>query len=191
MDVDVYRQVMLDAEYEFQLSAEPKTIVDAGAHIGLASLWFANRYPDATIIAIELEPANYEMLRRNTAHCPNVHAVHAALWAKDEPVHLTDPGRGSWGFVASTNGSGQPVPAVTIAGLMETFGLERIDLLKLDIEGAERDVLTESGAWLPHVEAVVAELHDSINPGCSRAFYLATADFGDVQYVGENVFVSR
>src|SRR6476646_2763490 len=63
-DLDVYIQVMCMNEYAFEYPHEPRTIIDAGAHIGLASRWFASQFPDATIIALELEPTNVQILRK-------------------------------------------------------------------------------------------------------------------------------
>ena len=55
-DVDVYGQVLLDYEYSFDLPFSPETIIDVGANIGMASIYFLHRYPKARIIAIEPEP---------------------------------------------------------------------------------------------------------------------------------------
>ena len=66
---------------------------------------------------------------------------------------------------------------VSIDTLRREHGIDRIDLLKLDIEGAELDVLSASDSWMHAVGAVVVELHDRFRPGCTRAFVDATRDF--------------
>jgi hypothetical protein len=63
-DQSVYQQIFESKDYDFELN-DPKFIIDAGAHIGLSSIFFANKYPSSTIIAIEPEPSNFTMLCKN------------------------------------------------------------------------------------------------------------------------------
>lgn len=95
-DVLTFKQILLDGEDDFPLEHSPKVIVDA--HVGLTSIWFATRYPKATIIAIELEGANYKLMVRNLAAFPNVTPVEAALWSHSGVLAIDDPGAGTWGF---------------------------------------------------------------------------------------------
>jgi FkbM family methyltransferase len=182
--------VMLEHEYDLPYPRTPTTIVDAGAHIGVASLWFATHFPDATIVAVELERENFAVLVDNVAAYPNVHPIHAALWPELGAVSVVGRGE-TWTYHAATGASGPTVPAVTVSELMKRFGLDHIDLLKLDIEGAERDVLAAGDSWIGHVDAIVAELHDRYLPGCTRAFYAATKEFPVESRRGENVLVAR
>jgi hypothetical protein len=62
-----------------------------------------------------------------------------------------------------------------------------VDLLKIDIEGAEREVMEESGAWINTVAVLMIELHDDIKPGCSKAFYEATEGFSKDVIKGETI----
>lgn len=198
-DVNTYHQVFVWKEYDFIAEENPKTIVDAGANIGLASIFLANRYPDARIIAIEPEKSNYEMLAMNTAPYPNITTVHAALWDKDEEIELVDPGYGKWGFMTRGGGSSgevtgdlcHKVKAMTVDSIMESFGLEKIDILKIDIEGAEREVFQCSSSWLPKVDSMIVELHDRMKPGCNRSFYHGSNGFESEWTMGENVYLSR
>jgi FkbM family methyltransferase len=159
----------------------------------LASIWFARHYPDAQIVAVELQPDNYAMLVRNTEEYPNITTLHAAVWNESgRRMTVDDPGIGNWGFRASSSsGPGPTVEAVTVPEIMDRFGMERVDLLKLDIEGAERVVLDAADAWIDKVDAVVAELHDRMTPGCSRTFFRVLAGFTEERWQGENVLVER
>jgi FkbM family methyltransferase len=193
-DVDVYRQVMVDREYECNLSVAPEVIIDAGAHIGLASIWFATRYPNALIVAVEPETDNFELLVANTVAYPNVQAVRAALWVTDGDVDLLDPGWGTWGFRIGDRATGdnkKVVCGVSLPRLMDRFRLDHIDLLKLDIEGSEVEVFSQCSSWIDQVEGIVVELHDRIRPGCSRAFFGAVRDFTHERWNGEHVLVTR
>ncbi|MBK6790779.1 MAG: FkbM family methyltransferase [Betaproteobacteria bacterium] len=76
----------------------PRGIVDAGAHIGLATVYLATRFPQATIVALEPEPSNYRLLCKNVASLKNVVTVNAGLWSRAARVKLVDPGHSTWGF---------------------------------------------------------------------------------------------
>ncbi len=187
-DLDTYFQVMLNRDYDFHYPRVPKVIVDAGAHIGLSSLWFAQRFPDATIVALELERSNFELLRNNTARHSNIHPLHAAIWPTSGSVAVADATAATWAFNAEP---GVGVTALSVPDVMARFDIDRIDLLKLDVEGAERDVLRDSGVWIDRVDMLVAELHDRFVPGCTRALMAATASFSYEEWRGENILVAR
>lgn len=192
-DVATYGKIFGDHEYAIELPFTPDVIVDAGANIGLASIYYLNRYPEATVFAIEPESANFAILQQNLNGYPRAVALHAALWSQDGEIELIDPGIGAWGF-RTRDVSGavvNRVPSITIKTLIERFHLDRIGLLKLDIEGAEKQVLETSGAWIERVDSVVAELHESFTPGCNRAFYVATQFFTGQARKGENLMVWR
>ena len=83
-DTAVFNQVFYRNEYNIELKEEPEIIIDCGANIGLASVYFANKYPGALIIAIEPEPSNYEMLIKNTANYSNIHCHNNGVWMPRE-----------------------------------------------------------------------------------------------------------
>jgi FkbM family methyltransferase len=198
-DVPTYKKVFLDKEYDFLVESDPEVIVDAGANIGLVSIYLASKYPGARIISIEPEKSNFQLLTKNVAPYPNVHAVQAALWSKNEEIDLTDPGLGKWGFrtgIATTETATREmfchrVPGMTVAKVMRDFGLEKIDILKVDIEGAEKEVFRDTRAWIEKVDSIIAELHDYRVPGCNRSFYCGTGGFSTEWRQGENVYLSR
>lgn len=82
---------------------------------------------------------------------------------------------------------------MTVEDIMERFNLDRIDLLKVDIEGAEKEVFSDSDAvkWIDAVDAIEVELHDRFRPGCSRAFFSRVGDFKIEHSRGMNTFVAR
>jgi FkbM family methyltransferase len=165
-------------------------IVDAGANVGMASVYFARKFPGARIIAVEPERSNFDMLCRNVNHFSNVEPFLGALWSESRDIEIVDAGLGNQGFQVRA-GVGGDVPALSVGDLMKRFDLGHIDILKIDIEGAEREVMGSSAAWIGNVGAVIAELHDAMSPGASRSFYTATRGF-DWEWVrGENVFAVR
>ena len=72
-DVTTFKHIFAHGDYDISIKPEPKLIIDAGANIGLASIYFANRYPSAKIIAVELAPSNFQVLLKNTSHYNQIH----------------------------------------------------------------------------------------------------------------------
>jgi FkbM family methyltransferase len=201
-DVAVFNTTYRSKQYDYDFAKPPKVIVDAGAYTGLSAAYFASRYPEAKVIAIEPDSANFDLLLRNTSALANVHAVRAALWPINGSVELADPGQGEWAFrVAEMNDSSTKlnseeaarnrVPAITIPEIMGRYCLSYIDLLKLDIEGSEKEVLAGPAPWKERVGAICIELHDRFKPGCSREFYRAVDGFPTEFRRGETVMVMR
>jgi FkbM family methyltransferase len=181
-DVEVFKQVLLDSEYDFSLPSAPKVIVDAGANIGLSAVYFANKYPSAVIYALEPEESNFKLLEMNVAAYPQIKPLHAALWSEDKQIMLVDPLGGHCGFMTQeeTPQKGHQhgfVPAITLDTLMKQKGLKCIDLLKVDIEGAEKEVFESCSTWIGKIGVVMVELHDRYKAGCSEAFFEATKGF--------------
>jgi FkbM family methyltransferase len=197
-DLGTFEKVIAYGEYDLPELEGIRTIVDAGANIGMASIFFAKRFPGARIIALEPEPSNFELLVRNLAEYPNVVCLRKALWTKRGRVTIFDPGIGTDAFRASgVDGAGAvddslgTVECVSILDLLAEYSLSKIDLLKVDIEGAEKEVFESADAWIDRVDAIVIELHDRFKRGCSRAVYNATTMFQREIHKGENVFLLR
>jgi FkbM family methyltransferase len=196
-DVFSFHQVLVIGEYDWEFSKPPRVIVDAGANIGLASLFYANKYPEATIVAIEPEASNFEILKKNIAPYSNVIPVHSALWGRNDRITLTNPGLGCWGFQTFDEAerdiakSSEKVPAITVEKLMADHRINYIDILKVDIEGSEKEVFESPSLWIENVGVIVIELHDKLRTGCGRSVYLATQGFEFEWRRGETVFLAR
>jgi hypothetical protein len=91
-DIFTFDQVFVYQGYDFDASPSPEIIIDAGANIGLASIYFANKYPEAKIIAVEPEESNFRLLRKNAAPYKNIIPLQAALWNKNEEICVVDSG---------------------------------------------------------------------------------------------------
>lgn len=191
-DTWVAIQICLQSEYRFNLDRPPRNLIDVGANVGISTGYFATMFPDTKIVALEPEEGNFRQLQKNTAPYPNVTAVNAALWDSDGTVNIADPGLHEWGFQTKrkdTQNSDGAVRSVTVSSLMAEHGLEDIDILKIDIEGAEVEVFAASAPWIDHVGLLVVELHDGERMGSSRTFYNATNNFDDEWRIGENVYL--
>ncbi len=198
-DVPTYKKIFVDQEYDFLMAPPPKAIIDAGANIGLASIYFANKYPDAKVVAIEPEQSNFELLQKNVAPYSNIVPLQAALWNANEEINLIDPGLGKWGFMTATKDAPEnlkgdtrhTVRAMTVDRVMSEFKLDKIDVLKVDIEGAEREVFRDTSAWIGKVDSIIIELHEHMKAGCNRSFYEGSKGFDHEWMHGENMFLSR
>jgi len=189
-DIHVYEDTFLWKHYDLPYAAKPTTIVDAGAHIGLASIDFAQRFPDATIIALEPHPDNFALLEANTKAYSNIHTLNAALWPTEGSLEISNPGASTWSFQCDPNQNGD-IKAVTANSILTDFKIGTLDLLKIDIEGAEKELFATDTQWLKKVTSIIVELHDDLVPGCSRNFYQATTDFPHEARNQENLLVSQ
>jgi FkbM family methyltransferase len=152
------------------LCPRPAVIADAGAHIGCFSLMAHSLWPDARIVAFEPEAANVELLRRNFElnHVPG-EVVPKAVWKEPGRLQFAAT-RSNGGFLLAGNKRSEvDAPAapqmqeVEATSLSAFFGSElgQVDLLKLDIEGAELQVLESELSRLGPETTVLCELHFS------------------------------
>ncbi|MES2125593.1 MAG: FkbM family methyltransferase [Gemmatimonadota bacterium] len=191
-DAEVFHQLIVKRELDFSLQPPPARIIDGGANFGLASVLFAQRWPGARIVGIELERSNFELAVRNCAGSDQIEIRHAALWGQSGIVSVANPEADAHSFRASFGEASGGVRAYRVGELLDELGWDRVDLVKLDIEGAERQVLADGAAWLPRVRHLLVELHDRFEPGCTEALSAALAGGGwDVRVQGEYQLASR
>jgi FkbM family methyltransferase len=162
-DLFVFFEVLKDECYfvpEALCPAEGvRTVVDCGANVGLASLYFAGRYPEARVFAIEPHPDNFDLLRRNVASQPRIVPVRACVCAEEGRSVFIGTDRPAWGNRINYDGSGARTRGLSLNSLCREHGLTTIDLLKIDIEGAERELFSSPG-FLDRTRFVIIELHD-------------------------------
>jgi FkbM family methyltransferase len=155
-----------------------RTSVDAGANIGLTSLYFAQAFPECRILAVEPDPGNFEILVHNVRRLKGrVECVRAAFWPVDEPLQMDpEPFRSGreWARTVrrleEATGGGGPgrVPVVTPSGADARLGGGGFDLLKMDIEGAEAEFFADVERCrnlLARTGAIAIEVHpERIDP---------------------------
>lgn len=179
-DQRVFESIFIRNEYDALLPSKPDVIVDAGANVGYSVLWYLARFPNARIFALEPDPNNLDVLHRNCDRYPNVTILPYALWGEIELLDLqfkSPEGKrlNSWGtrtvksVEGAEPGAGQ-VQAVTLDWLMAAYQLPAIDILKVDVEGAEKEIFeSPARGWLSSVGVIATEFHDRFKPGCSQA----------------------
>lgn len=191
-DIDVFYQIFYYKGYNYEFGFEPKVIFDCGANIGLATVYYKNRYPNAKIIAVEPESSNFEMLQRNTEKYTDVHCVQSGIWNKTTNLKI-HTGGAHWAFVTEEVDyeDATTVKAISIDELMKKFNVDYIDVLKIDIESSEKELFEANWEkWLPKVKVLLVELHDNMKQGCTRSMFKAITNFEfTMHFKGENVIV--
>lgn len=192
-DGKIFEQVFVHEQYKVRTNRPPKLIVDGGANVGYASVYFANKYPEAQIIAVEPEGSNFEMLRQNTSSYPNIKILQSGLWNRKTVLRIENPDDTNDAFRVQEAESGEgSIDTITIEDILNSTSAVFIDILKLDIEGAEKEVFENSDSWLNRVGVLIVELHDRFKPGCSKAFYTAVSNLNFKEYnEGQNVIMIK
>jgi FkbM family methyltransferase len=163
-----FQQVFVEEEYCWPGSV-PRTIVDAGANCGFASLWLSSRFPGAELCSVEPHPALAQVLRRTLArNSIRSKVIEAALTPEDGKATLF---QGSLSTAHSLlagmplGGTGTvEVATMSVPSLLSKLGWQEVDLLKLDIEGGEAALLAGSPEWLRRVGGIIGELHGAYSP---------------------------
>jgi FkbM family methyltransferase len=207
-DIATFRKIIMEDEYGLPFAVHPDWIIDAGANIGLSAIYFANKYPEAKVIALEPEPGNFEMLKMNVNSYPNIYPLKAALWPTSTQLHIISYGKLDNFQVASNEdletdeflkqkmiqlkGKIQfSCEAFTVEDLLMRFNINRIGIFKIDIEGSEKELFEQASKWIDRADLLVVELHERWKPGSTRSFYMNTPGFDREWIKGESVFVAR
>jgi FkbM family methyltransferase len=194
-DYATFEEVILNETYNIPLSFEPKYIIDGGGNIGLTACFFASKYPCSTIISVEPDTENYNLLQQNCKPYANIHALQCGIWKRNAHLKIENNNAGNNAFtVTETNDdSAGAIKALSVLSVMEQFNLPQIDVLKLDIEGSEKEVFEENfEKWLPLTKVLIIELHDEMKKGCSRAVFNAVNKYDfSFDTKGENIIFTN
>lgn len=172
-DISVFWRIYCELEYErVLLSHEPKIIVDLGANIGLSSTYFLTKFPSAFVVAVEPDSDNYHILEHNLAsYSVRSLLVHAAIWSRDARLKIVRRGpKEEWATTVRECAKGEPadIIAYSMESLFELSHIDKVDILKIDIEGSELAIFSEDcSGWLDKVSCIIIELH---NEKCVEAF---------------------
>ncbi|MFC4311862.1 FkbM family methyltransferase [Steroidobacter flavus] len=189
-DQSVFDEVFVRREYDIDVPTAT-VILDAGAHIGLATVFFAERFRGATVISIEPEATNFDVLCKNVSAYPRVRPMRAGLWSRSTWLRIENPDAATWSFRVLESDQPTDIRAVSIPDVMQLHGLDHIDILKMDIEGAELEVLTHNADWLSKVGNLMIELHDRYRPGCTAALEAAMSDYDYQRTAQGNTVILR
>ncbi|OIO05548.1 MAG: hypothetical protein AUJ49_01215 [Desulfovibrionaceae bacterium CG1_02_65_16] len=152
-----YKSIFGADSYRFHPVDAAPVIYDCGANVGASCLYFQRRHPGARIVAYEADPVIFAYLARNMANngCACITLRQEAVWVRNEPIRFACEG-------ADGGCIDGPWDSVTVPGvrLRDRLAAEpRVDFLKLDIEGAETEVLLDCAETLDRVANIFVEYH--------------------------------
>lgn len=180
-DVWAFRQMWVDETCKLPMTVSPDTIFDLGANIGMAGVWLAKTYGAKHVVAVEPVPANAELARQNFAQNGISATVHQAAVAKEAGTaeFLLSAGSGN-GRLNTQNETDVPtltVPLITMDSLLRDIPAHYNLLLKMDIEGAEQQVLEDSPEWLQRMNSMLIEFHPPLADSVALRDVLSHAGF--------------
>ena len=185
-DVLTFYEVVKDEVYSDVLKhvRNCRTLIDIGANIGLASLYFANSYPHCRLMAVEPNPTTYDLLETNLSSLTangRSKVVKLAVWsheaslAADRGVDADHYSAFATKEVSINEWDGQ-IEGVTMETLISKSGFSEVDLLKVDIEGAEVELFRGRVDWLKKINAIAIEFHGDSREVCK--FDQLMSDYG-------------
>lgn len=136
------------------------TIIDLGANTGLAARWIHAQAHGGRMVCVEPEAGNVAVLRRNLADLPAATVIAACVGGHERLVRLATS-NGEFAFAMRDDAEGD-VPVLTMERILDEAGIDGIDLLKCDIEGAERELFADCASWINRVQVAAVECHDGL-----------------------------
>jgi len=168
-DMQVFHDIFIWGEYSFlKPVAERTTVLDIGANVGYSSTYFAGIYPKCEVVAVELMHSNFEQLSRNTAFLgKRITTLEAAVWSHNDGVSIADDtfrDGDAWSHHASEAKDGKSlVPSITMFDLMQKHAMPRVNICKIDIEGAEFELFaTGNRRWVDNCDVILLEIHEDL-----------------------------
>jgi FkbM family methyltransferase len=166
-DYMILKQIFVEDEYApLRDLPEPKCIVDCGGSVGFSSLYFARAYPSARIIAIEPAECNSSVFLQNLSEYGNrVQLIKSAVWSHPARLIIRNAPITNLATISVREARAderEDLMSIDIPTILDRFKLAAIDLLKIDIEGAESELFEEPlcHTWLPRVRNIAIELHN-------------------------------
>lgn len=179
-DIDVFKHIYVIREYSCLEHFEaPELIIDCGANAGFSTSYLLNNFPTAKVVAVEPDQGNFKMLCKNTeSFGERCIPINAGVWSKNCGLKFSEIPFGDgreWAVSVreAKDSEESDVKALDVASLIKQSGLERVTLLKIDIEGSEDEVFNGSHTqWIDQVDNIIIEIHGEE----SRKIYTAATD---------------
>lgn len=174
------KEIFIDEVYQFTASKEKLQIIDCGANIGLSVIYLKKLFPNASITAIEPDKKVFSQLEYNLSNFDftNVELFNAAAWINYEPISFESDG-GLGGKITDKADTSTFVNTVRLKDLLRN---QIIFFLKMDIEGAEYEVLKDIKEELKNVENLFVEFHTGFGEKNKLAEILSWIDEAGFKY---------
>jgi FkbM family methyltransferase len=142
-DLAILKKIFVDNEYDFDLPYSPEIIFDLGSNVGLSVIYFRLKYPNAKIYAFEPDPETFKKLRKNIKQFNNIFIFNLAISDKNGKEKFYIYPNQSMSSSLLQRLPNQPfveVETKTLDSILDELSINKVDLLKFDIEGAEYGV---------------------------------------------------
>jgi FkbM family methyltransferase len=156
--VAMYEEIFKQHIYKFKVETQTPYFIDGGANIGLGTIYIKRLYPKSRGVIFEPDPDVFQALQANVQSfgLNNIELVQKALWSAETTLEFMVEGSVAGRVVnVPTAQKKRCVPTVRLRDYLH----ERVDFLKLDIEGAESEVIQDCGALLENVQNIFVEYH--------------------------------
>lgn len=193
-DLPAVKEVLHFGEYTFLKDVIERTknplIYDIGAHIGLFALWALSVNPGADIHSVEPSPGTYHILQSNAARARTRGAAWSAenfaAWNKDDVIGFSNESGSTMSHKASESGQVK-IKTLTLSAILQQIGPDRsVDIMKIDIEGAEDKFLGDAtGEQLSRIRNIAIELHPNY-ADTDKVLRLLKQHYPDVRNIKEN-----
>lgn len=195
-DLNVFYQIFIEREYRCLDDVRSADfIIDCGANVGYSTAYMLSRFPNARVVAVEPDSSNFACLKQNlSSYGDRVTLVHSGVWSHPCGLVMSedrfrDGMEWSRQVREARPGEAPAMTAVDIATILRDAGSDRISILKIDVEGAEREIFSHGfEQWLPRVDNLVIELHGEEN---RRIFFKAIESEGFKVSACEELTVCR
>ncbi|WP_299457916.1 FkbM family methyltransferase [uncultured Microscilla sp.] len=137
-------------------------ILDLGANIGLTIRHFKHLYPQSKIFGFEMDKQNFETCKKNCAELPGVTITNKAVWTNTGTIQYADNAdTDAYAITENTQAATKEMPSISLSDILATYSLDKVDYMKMDIEGAEKNILeSDDLSWMQKVQAMNIELHE-------------------------------
>ncbi|CAM3646187.1 FkbM family methyltransferase [Flavobacterium gelidilacus] len=174
-DLKVFGQVFRGHEYKSvvelykkHFGAAPKNIIDAGANVGYTSVFFNYNFPETTLAIIEPSDENFAMIEENFAiNDITAQLFKGGLWDKNTYLKIVRDFRdqSDWSIRVEETNNNSGLRAFTVDHVLQNSGFDVVDIFKIDIEGAEKQVFSakDSLGFLKHTKCIALEIHDEFD----------------------------
>ena len=157
-----YKEIFVEEIYKFDTTKTHPVILDCGANIGISTIYFKTIYPNAIVHAFEPDAALFEILSKNIHgnQFKQVELHKAAIWTEHTTLSFENKGSEA-SHIDTTGQSDNKVEAIKLSSILAN--LDSVDFLKMDIEGAEYEVVKDCAPYLHKIENFFLEYHGKAN----------------------------
>ena len=155
-----WEEIMNNHIYQFQNENVMPIILDFGANIGVSVAYFKQLYPQCKIEAYEADPQIFYYLKKNIQQnlLENVVLHNQAVWIQNGKISFSADGADG-GKITNSNESGKMIDCVDVLDIIQHY--KQIDMLKMDVEGAEFQILKRLDNHISHVKHCFIEYHSA------------------------------